>query len=97
MQSQGIQMQAQSEEFGDFGSNPGFSPMTPVSPNTGDDYDAEELALMAAAEERMNARRAEVYQYQQNEMSLKNQRKQAGVAALQQWQSEKQRQVDQSR
>jgi len=52
MQPQGIQMQSQSEGFGNFGSSPGFSPMTPVSPNAGDDYDAEELAMMAAAEER---------------------------------------------
>ena len=90
-------MQSQSEGFGNFGSSPGFSPMTPVSPNAGEDYDAEELAMMAAAEERQQARRAEAYQYQQNEIQLKNQRKQAGVAALQQWQSEKQRQVEQTR
>lgn len=38
--------------------------MSPQSPANEDDYDQEELALMAAAEQRTQARKAEAYQVQ---------------------------------
>ena len=61
----------------------------------GEDWDPEELALMAKAEQHRQEIMQQTLQTQQEEVQLKRQRREAGSAALQQWRTTRQAQIAQ--
>lgn len=62
----------------DFGTSLATESPTRINQN-GEDYDAEELELIARAEAVRQAKMQEIYQFQQQEMQQKQARRQAGA------------------
>lgn len=92
-----MQYQTNSDsQFGDFNqyqTNQEFQ--NPAQTNDDDDFTEEERQLMAQAEAVKQARMQSVYEFQQQEASLKQERRAAGAKALADWVEERGRQINQ--
>lgn len=78
-------MQMTNQENGDFGMdgmNMGFQPAAPVA---SDDYTPEEREQIQRVEEEEDERKRSLFERQQDEQRLKNERKTTGQSALADW------------